>query len=69
MRIHWKDAFKFCSGAFFVSGGILAYLYFSGTSVPLVGTSLVETPVVSGARSVIHLALFAMTFYFGFIRK
>ena len=35
---------KFLAGAFFVSSGILFYLYLADVSVPLLGTSFVETP-------------------------
>jgi len=60
---------KFLAGAFFVSGGIQFYLYLTGVSVPLLGTSAVQTPELSGVRSVIHFALFLICLYFGFIRK
>lgn len=60
---------KFLAGAFFVSGGIQFYLYCTGVSVPLLGTSFVQTPELSGVRSIIHFILFLITFYFGFIRK
>jgi hypothetical protein len=33
------------------------------------GTSLTETPEVSGVRSIIHAVLFLTFFYLGFIRK
>jgi hypothetical protein len=42
---------KFLAGAFFVSGGMQFYFYLSNVSVPLVGTSLVQTPELSGVRS------------------
>lgn len=63
------DVRKFLAGAFFVSSGILFYLYLAHVSVPLLGTSFVETPQISGGRSVVHFALFLLCFYFGFIRK
>ena len=34
-----------------------------------VGISFVETPQLSGGRSIIHFILFLLCFYFGFIRK
>jgi hypothetical protein len=40
---------KFLAGAFFVSGGIQFYLYLAGVSVPLLGTSFVQTPELSRA--------------------
>jgi hypothetical protein len=64
-----RDFRKFLAGAFFVSGGIQFYLYLAGVSVPLMGTHFVQTPDLSGARSVLHFALFLLTFYFGFIKK
>jgi hypothetical protein len=68
-RIPWQDVCKFLAGAFFVNAGILFYLYLVGVSVPLLGTGLIETPEVSGVRSIIHAVLFLTFFYLGFIRK
>ena len=39
-----RDVRKFLAGAFFVSSGILFYLYLVDVSVPLIGTDFVETP-------------------------
>ena len=41
----WRssDFRKFLAGAFFVSSGILFYLYLADVSVPLLGTGFVET--------------------------
>jgi len=64
-----RDFRKFLAGAFFVSSGILSYLYFAGVSVPLLGTGFVETPQISGGRSIVHFILFLLCFYFGFVRK
>jgi hypothetical protein len=33
------------------------------------GTGFVETPKISGGRSVVHFILFLLCFYFGFVRK
>lgn len=63
------DFCKFLAGAFFVSAGIQLYLYLAGVSVPLIGTGLVQTPALSGARSAVHFALFLATLYAGFMRK
>ena len=68
-RIPWQDICKFLAGAFFVSAGILFYLYLAGVSVPLLGTNFIETPGISGVRSVVHAVLFVTFFYAGFIRK
>src|SRR5262252_4095118 len=49
----WRNR-NFCiflAGAFFVSSGILFYLYLADVSVPLLGTDLVETPKISAGRS------------------
>ena len=64
-----RDFRKFLAGAFFVSSGILFYLYLADISVPLLGTSFVETPQISGGRSIVHFILFLLCFYFGFVRK
>jgi hypothetical protein len=38
-------------------------------SVPLLGTSFVEAPQISGGRSIVHFTLFLLCLYFGFICK
>jgi hypothetical protein len=68
-RIPWQDVCKFLAGAFFVSAGILFYLYLVHVSVPLLGTSFVQTPELSGSRSIVHAVLFLASFYLGFIRR
>jgi hypothetical protein len=64
-----RDFRKFLAGAFFVSSGILFYLYLADVSVPLLGTGFVETPEISGGRSIVHFFLFLVCIYFGFVRK
>jgi uncharacterized protein (DUF486 family) len=64
-----RDFRKFLAGAFFVSSGILFYFYLADVSVPLLGTSFLETPQISGGRSIVHFILFLLCFYFGFVRK
>ena len=64
-----RDFRKFLAGAFFVSSGILFYLYLADVSVPLLGTGFVETPGISGRRSIVHFILFLFCFYSGFVRK
>jgi len=64
-----RDFRKFLAGAFFVSSGILFYLYLADVSVPLLGTGFVETPRISGGRSIVHFVLFLVCLYFGFVRK
>jgi pilus assembly protein CpaB len=50
-------------GAFFVSSGILYYLYLAGVSVPLLGTSFIETPQISGGRSIVHFIAVAAAYF------
>jgi hypothetical protein len=64
-----RDFRKFLAGAFFVSSGILFYLYLADVSVPLLGTSFVETPKISADRSIVHFLLFVLCLYFGFVSK
>jgi hypothetical protein len=68
-RVRWKELCKFLAGAFFVSSGVLFYLYIAGVSVPLIGTNFVHTPEISGMRSIANSVLFLLAFYIGFIRK
>jgi hypothetical protein len=63
-----RDFRKFLTGALFVSSGLLLYLYLANVSVPLSGTSIVETPEMSGGRSIVHFILFLLCFYFSFVR-
>lgn len=63
-----RDFRKFLAGAFFVSSGILFYLYLADVSVPLLGTSLIETPQISLGRAIVHFILFSLCSYFGFVR-
>jgi hypothetical protein len=65
----YREVRKFLAGAFFVSSGILFYLYLANVSVPLLGTSFVATPETSGFRSAIHFILFLLCLYFGFFWK
>jgi hypothetical protein len=44
------------------------YLYLADVSVPILGTGFVETPKVSGGRSIIHFILFLVCLYFGFVK-
>ena len=37
--------------------------------MPLLDTNFIETPEISGLRSIVHAALFLTFFYLGFIRK
>ena len=68
-RIPWQDVCKFLAGAFFVNTGVLFYLWLVRVPVPLLGTKFIETPEISGFRSIVHSLLFLTFFYLGFIRK
>jgi len=68
-NVPWQGVCKFLAGAFFVNAGILFYLYLAGVSVPLLGTSFVETPELSGLRSVVHAILFLAFFYLCIVRR
>jgi len=68
-RIPWQDVCKFLAGAFFVNAGVLFYLYVYRVSVPIFSTGFIETPELSGLRSIVHTVLFVLFFYLGFIRK
>jgi len=49
--------------------GHFVYLYLADVPVPLLGTGFVETPRISGIRSIVHFMLFLVCLYFGFVRK
>lgn len=67
MRINWREVCKFLSGAFFVQGGVIAYLAWNRVSVPLFGRTIPF--LTSSQRSIVHFALCATCFYFGYVRK
>jgi hypothetical protein len=69
VTINWKEVCKFLSGAFFVSMGVLFYLYLAGSPVPVVGAHLAVTPTVNGVRAAVHAIFFIVFFYLGYIRK
>ena len=69
VTFNWKEVCKFLSGAFFVSTGVLFYLYLAGSPVPVVGAHLAVTPTVNAVRAAIHAVLFVVFFYLGYIRK
>ncbi|MGO8951847.1 MAG: hypothetical protein ACLPWS_00395 [Rhodomicrobium sp.] len=73
VAIGYREVRKFLAGAFFVSSGILWYLWLTGVSLPWVmpyaGTVAVETPEISGQRAIVHFVFFLLCFYFGFISK
>jgi hypothetical protein len=71
VAIKFREVRKFLAGAFFVSSGILWYLWLTGTSIPVVmpylGAISIETRDISGQRAIVHFILFLLCFYFGFI--
>lgn len=67
MNTRWKEVCKFLSGAFFVSGGVIAYLTATHVQVPLFGH--VYASLVSYPRSAVHLLASLVCFYIGYIRK
>ena len=69
LAIKHREFRKFLAGSFFVSSGVLWYLWLTNTSIPIIGTRFVETPTISGWRAIIHFILFLLTLYFGFIHK
>ncbi len=73
LAIRYREVRKFLAGAFFVSSGILAYLWLTGTWLPVVlpyaGIIAVEPPWVSGQRAVVHFILFLLCLYFGFFNR
>ena len=68
-RISWQHFCQFVAGGFFVSAVILFYLYLARVSVPILGTGFIETPELTGMRSIADGVLFLIFFYLGFIRK
>ena len=58
-----RDFRKFLAGAFFVSSGILFYLFLADVSVPLLGTGFVDTPEIAA----VVFILFLLCLYFGFV--
>jgi hypothetical protein len=71
--IRYRPVRQFLAGAFFVSSGILWYLWVTGTTIPIVlpykGMVAAEPPEVSGERAIVHFVLFLLCFYFGFFGK
>jgi hypothetical protein len=68
VAIKFREVRKFLAGAFFVSSGILWYLWLTGTSIPLVMPYLGAISIeISGQRAIVHFILFLLCFYFGFI--
>lgn len=73
LAIRFREVRKFLAGAFFVSSGVLWYLWITRTSIPIVlpfaGSVAIDTPEISGQRAIIHFVAFLLCFYFGFFSK
>lgn len=55
---------KFLAGAFFVSSGMQFYFYLAKIPIPLLWTSAVQSPELSGERGTSHFVLFLVCLYF-----
>jgi hypothetical protein len=51
MTISWREVCKFLAGTFFVSAGVLFYLYITGTPVPVIGTHFIVKPATANVPS------------------
>jgi hypothetical protein len=70
MKLNGKEVCKFLSGAFFVTAGASWYFSLLHVAVPFPFFGFTTmSPEFLGIRGFIHLALFLITFYIGFIKK
>ena len=65
VAMRYREYRKFLAGAFFVSSGMQFYFYLAKLPIPLMWTSAVQSPELSGVRGTIHFALFLVCLYFG----
>ena len=65
VAVRWREYRKFLAGAFFVSSGMQYYFWLAKLPVPLIWTSAVQSPELSGVRGTIHFFLFLVCLYFG----
>ena len=65
LAVRFREYRKFLAGAFFVSSGMQLYFYVAKIPIPLMWTSAVQSPEVSGVRGAIHFVLFLICLYFG----
>ncbi len=56
----YRDVHKLLAGAFFVSAGVLFYLWLADVSVTLLGTGFVETSRTSAGQAIVHFVLFLL---------
>jgi hypothetical protein len=45
------------------------YFYLAKIPIPLMGTTAVQSPELSGVRGTIHFTLFLLCLYFGFFNR
>lgn len=64
-----RDFRKFLAGAFFVSAGVQVYLAAAKVAIPVLGTTIVQTPQMSLIRATVHGLLCVTMLYFGFFPK
>jgi hypothetical protein len=65
VAVRFREYRKFLAGAFFVSSGMQIYFYLAKIPIPLMGTSAIQSPELSGVRGTIHFVLFLICLYFG----
>ena len=65
VAVRYREYRKFLAGAFFVSSGMQFYFYAANIPIPLLWTSAVQSPQLSGIRGTIHFVLFLVCLYFG----
>ena len=66
-RINWREVFKFFSGAAFVGTIANGVLFQQDISMSFWGFTI--SPRLFGVRAVISFVLFAVFFYFGYLRR
>ena len=65
VAVRYSEYRKVLAGAFFVSSGMQFYFYLAKIQIPLMWTSAVQSPELSGVRGTIHFLLFLVCLYFG----
>ena len=69
VAVRWREYRKFLAGAFFVSSRMQYYFWLAKLPVPLIWTSAVQSPELSGVRGTIHFVLFLVCLYFGWFSR
>ena len=67
MKVNWREVFKFLSGATFVASIANLYLSVHDIAVPFLGYTI--SPRLLGVRAAVGFVLFAVFFYFGYLKK